>query len=672
MSLATMSGGAAAQEVALEGIVITSTKTSESAIDALSGSSAMGKEQLDEQFQPDKVSQALSTIPGVTTAEAASDTAQAINIRGLMDFGRVNVLVEGARQNFQRSGHNADGVFYLEPEMVKSIDITRGPATNIYGSGAIGGVALFNLLDADDIIRPGETAAIRSRLRFTTNGEGTLHSETGAVKVGNFDILGQFNGRNIGNYQDGSGREVEDSGSDTRSSLMKARWRPAAGHQFTGTVIDYDSDFTNTVGTARRDTKVENEQYTLGYTFARPDVPLVDFSAKVYRNHTNIFQTRIDATSASDPQGSIRSFDVVTDGFDVSNTSRFRFGNTKLALTYGADAFKDSVDTADTSGYGSAFTPGGERTVAGTFMQSHLTFFDTFDVIAALRYDTYELSPTSSSVDGTEGERVSPKLTVGYTAFKGVTFFGTYAEGYRAPSVTETLITGTHPASSGFPFQFLPNPNLRPEVAHNLEGGVNLKFNGVAKRDDTFRGRIVAYRNKIDDFIDPTFIFNCPPDCNPSNATFQYVNISRATLEGVEIEGMYDAGPWFFGVAAHHIRGTNEETGEGLYSVPADRVTLTAGFRAFDAKLVAGGRVHFVAAQDRVPGASFSGSAVIDPSDAYTLVDLFGQYIISDNAVLNVNIDNLFDVDYRPYLYQQNNPGLSARIGMTLRLGATN
>ncbi len=665
-----MSGGAAAQEVALEGIVVTSTKTSESAIDALSGSSAVGKEQLDEQFQPDKVSQALTTIPGVTTAEAASDTAQAINIRGLMDFGRVNVLVEGARQNFQRTGHNADGVFYLEPEMVKSIDITRGPATNIYGSGAIGGVALFNLLDADDIIRPGETAAIRSRLRFTTNGEGTLHSETGAVKVGNFDILGQFNGRNIGDYQDGSGQKVQDSGSDTTSSLLKTRWRPAEGHQFTGTAIDYNSDFVNTVDTASRDTAVRNEQYTLGYTFARPDVPLVEFNAKVYRNHTYLSQTRLDNNSAADPQGSVRTFDVVTEGIDVSNTSRFRFGNTKLALTYGGDSFKDTVATTDTSGFGDAFTPGGERNVSGAFVQSHATFFDTFDIIAALRYDTYELS--SPTVDGTEGSRVSPKLTVGYTAFKGVTFFGTYAEGYRAPAITETLITGIHPPSSGFPFQFLPNPNLRPEVAHNLEGGVNLKFNGIAKPEDTFRGRIVAYRNKIDDFIDPTFTFNCPPDCNPANATFQYLNISQATLEGVEIEGMYDARAWFFGVTANRIRGTNEETGEGLYSVPADRLTLTAGFRAFDSKLIAGGRVHFVAAQTRVPGPSFQGSAVIEPSDAYTLVDLFGQYVLNENAVLNVNIDNLFDVNYRPYLYQQNSPGLSARIGMTMRLGATN
>ena len=67
------------------------------------------------------------TLPGVTTAETARDSAVAINIRGLQDFGRVNVLIEGARQNFQRSGHNANGVFYIEPEMLKGVDITRGP-----------------------------------------------------------------------------------------------------------------------------------------------------------------------------------------------------------------------------------------------------------------------------------------------------------------------------------------------------------------------------------------------------------------------------------------------------------------------------------------------------------------------------------------------------------------
>ena len=32
------------------------------------------------------------------------------------------------------------------------------------------------------------------------------------------------------------------------------------------------------------------------------------------------------------------------------------------------------------------------------------------------------------------------------TSLEGLTFYGIYAEGYRAPAITETLITGFHPA----------------------------------------------------------------------------------------------------------------------------------------------------------------------------------------------------------------------------------
>ena len=55
-------------------------------------------------------------MPGVSTEENADDPATAINVRGLQDFGRVAVTIDGARQNFQRSGHNANGMFYFEPK----------------------------------------------------------------------------------------------------------------------------------------------------------------------------------------------------------------------------------------------------------------------------------------------------------------------------------------------------------------------------------------------------------------------------------------------------------------------------------------------------------------------------------------------------------------------------
>jgi hemoglobin/transferrin/lactoferrin receptor protein len=671
--LALSATSSLAQDIQLDGVIVTSTKTEEGAIDALSGSSALGKEQLDEQFQPTEVSSFLNTIPGVSTSQTGSDTAQSINIRGLQDFGRVNVLVEGARQNFQRSGHNANGAFYLEPEMLGSVDVTRGPTSMIYGSGAIGGVVAFNLLNADDILKPGEYAAVRSRSSYGTNGDGRLQSGTAAVKAGNFDILGQSNYRESNDYEDGGGNVIEDTGDRTKSNMVNARWRPAPGHQITGTVIDLTSDFVErpaTVPATLRNTTVENSQYTLGYTYSRPDTPLLDFSARIYRN-----DTRLDQSNVTNPLA-FRNFDLKTEGFDINNTSRFGTGAFKVALTYGVDGVYDTVDTFDTAGYGSALTPGGKRSLEGAFVQSKLTMYEIVDLITAVRYDRYSLD---SDVVSSDGDRVSPKVTLGVTPITGVTLFGTYAEGYRAPSTTETLIDGVHP----FPaFNLLPNPFLEPETAHNWEAGVNLKFNNVLKPNDAFRGKITAFRNKVDNYIDAVYTDNAhnndpndPTGCqNPPgfpvcyfDDTFRYENIASALLEGVELEATYDARSWFAIVTAQHINGKNEETGEDLLTVIPDRITGTLGFRFLDNRLVAGTRVSLVESHEGGEGESGS---VYPASNSYALVDLFAQYEINENATLNLNIDNLFDKEYLQYLNQENSPGLNARIGLTMRLGA--
>ena len=69
------------------------------------------------------------------------------------------VTIDGARQNFQRTGHNANGMFYFEPEMMKQVTVTRGPVANVYGSGAIGGVVSFETIDALSFLREDENFA---------------------------------------------------------------------------------------------------------------------------------------------------------------------------------------------------------------------------------------------------------------------------------------------------------------------------------------------------------------------------------------------------------------------------------------------------------------------------------------------------------------------------------
>jgi hemoglobin/transferrin/lactoferrin receptor protein len=127
MALSASFAPASAQEIQLDGIIVTFSRTLQSAIDSLSGSSTIGREQLDEQFQLSSISEVLTTMPGIATDGTTRDPGVAINIRGLQDFGRVNMLIEGARQNFQRSSHGPNGVMYVEPEMLQRVDITRGP-----------------------------------------------------------------------------------------------------------------------------------------------------------------------------------------------------------------------------------------------------------------------------------------------------------------------------------------------------------------------------------------------------------------------------------------------------------------------------------------------------------------------------------------------------------------
>ncbi len=231
--------------ISLDQITVTSTKTNEEVINALAASSVVDTSQIDI-LQPSKMSGVLQDIPGVTTRESQNDPGQSVNIRGLQDFGRVNILLDGARQDYQISGHNANGTYYLDPAFVGRADVTRGPVSNVYGSGAIGGVVYYTTRGVDDVLSPAQNYGASQTTGLGSNGQEILTSTSGAARLGTIaDLYGQFVYRGIASYYDGLDTKIADTGSTLAGGLFKLNFRPIDGQQIIFTAMTQDYNFAN-------------------------------------------------------------------------------------------------------------------------------------------------------------------------------------------------------------------------------------------------------------------------------------------------------------------------------------------------------------------------------------------------------------------------------------------
>ncbi len=641
--------------------------------EALAGVSTVRQEQIN-QLMPTRPADLLYGMPGVYVQERPDDPGTAINIRGLQDFGRVNVVIDGARQNFQRSGHNANGIFYLEPELISGIDVIRGPVANIFGSGAIGGVASFRTKDVEDVLKAGERWGVLTHGMGSSNFGGVATAFAAARMTPAAEIFAGGTHRAQEDYWDGAGNIVPNTGYNVQTGTVKGTFRPALGHQIKVGYIDYDASYRTgqpfPPGTppplaSIYSTGTHNVISTARWTYARPDDRLLDFDANIYEVKTSTNQTKIAGTG--DPSsgfiGGRRNFTVDTTGFDVNNTTRFDFGPLQHALNLGGDSFHDVVST---TGFGTVFTPSGERTVSGSFIQLKTNYANAFETITAARYDQYSLSGGGV---GTQGNRVSPKVTVGLTTIPGFTPYFIYAEGYRAPAVTETLVAGIHPAPPQF--TFLPNPGLKPEVGMNKEFGINWRYDNVLRPGDALRAKFNIYRNDLDNYIDLKFLGPGQGAGGQRCRNFvvffceQYQNITKARIEGLEFESNYDAGDWFGGVAGSHIVGKDITHSLPLATIPPDQVTTTLGARFLDRRLTVSVRWQAVAAKnpnDIPPGPEAPAGAkqgppyAYFPTAAFKLVHLYTGYQINPDALMSFSVENLFNEQYSRYLDVYPNP----------------
>jgi len=620
----------------LDLITISATMIKTAVIDSMAAISAVDGEEL-ERIQPDTAADIFRTTPGVAASMNGDDPATAINIRGLEQYGRVVVTLDGARQDYWRVGHGS-GSFYVEPELLKDVTVIRGPVSNAYGSGGIGGVVSFETRDAGDFLKQDERWALSEKLGYETNGEGFTTSTTGAYRFSdNADIIGNLVYRDRDSYTDGNGDTVPWTGESVKSGYLKATLRPADGHELKlGTILQrYNDQITGSSGStsptlSRYDTNTINQTYIAAYTWKPDDNDLVDFNANAYHNRTRAEQTQVWPASAI---GNFRYYDVATSGFNVKNSSRFDAWGIGHTLTYGTDYYF-LEGSSETAHFGA-----GKQQGYGAFLQWQGDYENWLQVISALRYDGYTLDGETRTVPPQEasisGDRWSPRITVGVTPFQGFQLYGTYSEGYRAPGLQDVFRGG---GAHGSGDTYVPNLLLQPETAKSWEAGINMKYDDVLTEGDRLRAKVNLFHTDVEDYIEADL---------RAGVVRTAQNIGDARLKGIEAEAIYDYGWGFVNLAGALIDAkvvSGVYAGQALNNTPLDRFSATVGFRVLEDRLTVGAQYISVGEITRTSRTNPNNPPVVN--DGFDLVNVFANWTINDSLKLDLGVDNVFNTSY--------------------------
>lgn len=629
------------------------------------------------RFQPLTYADVFEGLPGVAIQGGARRIAEEPNIRGFSDT-QVVIRLDGARQNFDLAHR---GRFFVDQDLVKRIEVVRGSASALYGSGALGGVISLETKGAKDLLQDGETLGGRVKTAYQSNGDELLTSASLFGQSGAFDAAGTLIYREVFNdLEDGSGETILDTEDQLLNGLVKLGFEPGEHHRFELIASIFDNEGenpTNANAVSTPTTVVDRETSERNlrgkYTYSDPNNRAVNLEAVA-------FYTSIDVSEDRFIDGRNDESDFESYGFDVHNTSRFNAGEkVSVALTYGVEYFRDSQSGTRNGGVRTTF-PDAELDFLAGYAQAEIEIGDMLSIIPGLRWDSFDVQAGDDSQSRDEDE-ITPRVAVGFAPAEWVYLWGSYSEAFRTPSLTELFNDGTHfvvPNGLGpgtlVVNNFVPSPNLAPERAESWELGARFRQSDLIIAGDAFDFSATVFRSDVDDFVDQVVTFvdpTIPPAFTPPFGPTTFFGTTRndsamARIEGIEAELRYESDYVFFSVAGFTVDGENRDTGEGLGSMPQDSLTTQLIGKWPELGLQAGGRLTVASDQNDVPAGSTTTAG-------FETVDIFASWAPLEGALQGLNIslgiDNLFDetFSFHPTVIRQ--PGRSLRVMLSHRFG---
>lgn len=645
---------------------------------------------------PSSVSDVLRDVPGMQFSGGPRRTGEVPSIRGFTGQN-VLILLDGARQSFT-SAH--DGRFFADPALIGTAEVVRGPASALYGSGAVGGVLALETADAADFLEEGQTWGARIRAGYQSVNEETLGSLSAYANTGRFDGIASLGLRKSGNIELGDGSSLP-SDDEIVTGLLKGSYALTDAFTLEGSWQRFENSAfepnngQGTLGTGdgvldrNVDKDISTDTYRLGLGFD-PSSDLVDADVTIYQT-----KSEVEEFDATVPRTVSRK--IETTGISARNASRFDLGPVAATLTLGGDWYRDEQSGHDSTATGGVRggVPDAKSEFTGLFAQVEaiaerpLGLPGELIVIPGIRYDEFR-SKSDSVTEENKDDAVSPRIAASYGPVEWLRLFASYSEGFRAPSVNELYLDGTHfevphpilfnPGTDSFVFvtnEFVPNANLKPEKNETAEVGIGFDFTGLVSTGDQLQAKVSYFESDVEDLINLSVDFSYSPTCFappffPCTAgTTRSANVDSAELEGVEAEIRYDSDRSFVRASYSSIEGTDAASGSDLGTLTPDRVAVDMGLKAYEWDAIFGVRLQYADAFVRRESDGAGGFTIAETRDAYAVADVYASW--SPDALPGVRfdagVDNIFDERYERVFEGVYQPGRNYKIAASWQFG---
>lgn len=548
--------------------------------------------------QSRSVPDVLNTVPGLNVVQTGGPGGQtSVFMRGT-NSNHTKVFIDGIDVGDPSTPNGAFDYAHLLTADIQQLEVLRGPQSGLYGSDAIGGVISIITRKGDG--PPRATASIEAGSFNTFNQNiglsgsqdnfnyalNVAHLHAGDIPVTPLQLLPPGQKVNGNNYDNKTYSTKLGYDVNENLSLNSVVRYTDATLLFTG-----NGGFPSTPNPTQSTHGVQQ-------LFNRDEAvwSLLDGRIKNYFG-VNYANNRSYDIGPGDPMATVTTGERIK--YDWHSVFEIAPGNNFIA---GAEHQTDRIDTTNFS------AKNGNN--AG-FVELQTEFANRFFLVANVRDDSNDQFGEHVTY------RVAPAVIVPLTETKLKASYGT---GFKAPTLSELY--------QNFPnFNFFGNPNLKPEQSEGYDAGFEQPlFNDRVRFGSTY------FHNSITNLIN-------------TNDTFtSYANVGLATTEGTESfvwVGVTDR----FNIRADYTftRAVNASTGVQLLRRPKEKWSATATWLPIDPLTLSATVLHVSDWLDITRDGAMSGIS----APGYTIVNLRGDYALSDQVKVFGRVDNLFNRHYQ-------------------------